>query len=264
MVDYVLQEVINHGSFGVVYKARDKATGETVAIKEELQGLSDSTKMEIRILDSLAPHPNIVEFKKVVLDGSDIFVVMEHVDSDLVKLREQMGTPFPPKLMKTLIFEILKGVAFLHENGVMHRDLKPANVLYGGEGRVKICDFGLAAPVGAPWGRGVGTRIYKAPETLFEWEGCAGEVDIWSVGCMMAQFVLDAPLFNGRSDEHQLQCIQRVLRGRTNPIRLIISIFGETRLSESGLNLLERLLAYYPCDRISARDALDHPWFTED
>ncbi|XP_047964855.1 cyclin-dependent kinase 11-like [Salvia hispanica] len=256
MVDYVLLEVINHGSFGVVYKARDKATGEIVAIKEELRGLSDSTKMEIQILDSLETHPNIVEFKKVVLDGSDIYVVMEHVESDLVKLREELGKPFPPKLVKTLIFEILKGVAFLHENEVMHRDLKPANVLYGGEGRVKICDFGLSARVGSLWGRGVGTRIYKAPESLVEWEGCTGKVDIWSVGCMMAEFVLDAPLFQGRSDDHQLECIRVGLWGLTNVIGAVMS---DTRLGESGLDLLKRLLAYYPWDRISAREALNHP-----
>ncbi|KAL1568147.1 [pyruvate dehydrogenase (acetyl-transferring)] kinase [Salvia divinorum] len=261
--DYMILKVISRGSFGVVYEARDMRTKEIVALKEELYGITRSTIMEVDILEALPRHPNIVEFKKPFAADGRLFVAMEYVESDLRKLREQMGTPFPLKLIKTLIFEILKGLAFLHENGVMHRDLKPANVLYGGEGRIKICDFGLAAYVGAPWGRGVGTRIYKAPETLFEWEGCAGEVDIWSVGCMMAQFVMDAPLFNGRSDEHQLQCIQRVLHGRTNPIRLIMSIFGETRLSESGLNLLERLLAYYPCDRISARDALDHPWFTE-
>ncbi|KAG6386621.1 hypothetical protein SASPL_151789 [Salvia splendens] len=261
--DYVILNVINRGSFGVVYQARDTRTKETVALKEELRGLTRSTKMEIGILEFLQPHPNIVGFKRPLLANGRIFVVMEHVESDLKTLREQMENPFPPKLIKTLIFEILKGVAYLHENGVMHRDLKPANVLYGREGRVKICDFGLAADVRLPWGLGVGTRIYKAPETLCEWEGCTDKVDIWSVGCMMAQFVLDAPLFHGRSDEHQLECIQDVLCGRTNLIELIVSISGETMLSQSGLNLLKKLLAYYPCERISAIEALEHPWFTE-
>ncbi|XP_047964857.1 cyclin-dependent kinase G-2-like [Salvia hispanica] len=261
--DYVILNVINRGSYGVVYQARDTRTKETVALKKELCGLTRSTKMEIKILEFLPPHPNIVGFKRPLLANGRIFVVMEHVESDLKNLREQLGKPFPPKLVKTLILEILKGVAFLHENGVMHRDLKPANVLYGGEGRVvKICDFGLAADVRLPWG--VGTRFYKAPETLCEWEGCTGKVDIWSVGCMMAQFVLDAPLFHGRSDKHQLQCIQDVLCGQANLIELIVSISGETILSQSGLNLLKKLLAYYPCERISAMEALEHPWFTED
>ncbi|XP_042039590.1 mitogen-activated protein kinase HOG1-like [Salvia splendens] len=152
--------------------------------------------------------------------------------------------------------------------GFVHRDLKPANILFGGKNRVKICDFGLSARLESLWGGGVGTMFYKAPEILDDSDAYTSGVDVWSMGCMMAEFVLDKPLFRGRSDGQQLKCIRRLVCGQTNLVRMYImsksaSLLGSTRLSESGLDLLKKLLAFDPSDRISARDALNHPWLEE-
>ncbi|KAG6384832.1 hypothetical protein SASPL_153651 [Salvia splendens] len=265
---YEILEVINKGSFGVVYKARDEATNETVAIKAAHGLLSDSALMEMDVLESLPRHKNIVGLKKILADRGALILVMEYVESDLKTAREKLQNPFPPKLIKTLIFEILNGVAFLHDQGFVHRDLKPANILFGGKNRAKICDFGLSARLESLWGGGVGTMFYKAPEILDDSDTYTSGVDVWSVGCMMAEFVLDKPLFRGRSDDHQLECIRRLVWPQTNLVRMYMSmsasLLGATRLSESGLDLLEKFLAFDPSDRISARDALKHPWFEED
>ncbi|KAL1568150.1 Mitogen-activated protein kinase 15 [Salvia divinorum] len=265
---YEILEVINEGAFGVVYKAKDKTTNETVAIKADHDGLSNSALIEVDVLESLPRHTNIVGFKKRVVEGDSLLVVMEYLEWDLKTMREKLRTPFPPDLIKALIFEILAGVAFLHDHGFVHRDLKPANVLFGSKNRTKICDFGVSARLGCLWGGGVGTMLYKAPEILADWHSYTSGVDVWSVGCMMAEFVLDKPLFNGRSDAHQLECIRSLVCG---PISLVplymamsVSLSGATKLSRSGLDLLEKLLAFYPWHRISARDALNHPWFKED
>lgn len=257
---------INRGAFGVVYRARDKISNEIVAMKEELEGLSPSTLAEINILESLPYHPSIVTFKQVAVEGDRVFVVMEHLKYDLVRARAVKGSPFALVEIKYLVEKILKGVRFLHDKGVMHRDLKPENVLLGGN-EVKICDFGLAVRLGAaiPYiPGGVGTIWYKAPEVL---EGSCKytcEVDMWSVGCMMAEFVLDRPLFPGRSDEHQLAYIRGVVCGPNSLLWRIFATFsGAAALSPSGRDLLGRMLAYDPSKRISAKDALEHAWFNE-
>lgn len=205
-------------------------------------------------------------FKGVVTEGPRVLVVMEHIKYDLKRLRAAKGKPFSLHEVKILVAEILNGVAFLPDNGVMHRDLKPANVLLGEGNAVKICDFGLSVRSGASCGH-VGTRWYKAPEVLVGSGKYTSAVDVWSVGCMMAELVLDRPLFEGRSDAHQLYCIREVLCRPTDMLRLrMCSSFSgaaATTLSRSGHDLLGRLLEYDPRRRVSARDALDHAWFQE-
>ncbi|XP_057808893.1 cyclin-dependent kinase G-2-like [Salvia miltiorrhiza] len=261
--EYEIEKEINRGAFGVVYRARDRKSKETVAMKEEVGG--GGLLMEIDILKSLPRHPNIVEFKKVARDGARVFVVMEYLEYDLQRVRAVMEQPFPLSITKTLMREILRGVAFLHHHGVVHRDLKPANILFGGANYdLKICDFGLSARLGSRCSAGAGTRWYKAPEVLGGCRSYTSAIDVWSVGCIMAEFVLDQPLFQGQSDAHQLACIREVLCGRTNLLRpLIMSASGAAPLNHAGFHLLGRLLAYHPNNRISAADALRHPWFAQ-
>ncbi|XP_041998320.1 cyclin-dependent kinase G1-like [Salvia splendens] len=148
--------------------------------------------------------------------------------------------------------QILDGVRFLHDNGVMHRDLKPANILINERNRLNICDFGLSR-----WENGSGsytpgmvTQWYRAPEILMGETNYTSAVDMWSVGCIMAELVLRKVLFPGKSEIEQLT--------------LIHSSLGHAMLCTStGLDLLLSLLALDPNQRITADDALKHPWFLE-
>ncbi|KAL0415610.1 UNVERIFIED_CONTAM: Cyclin-dependent kinase G-1 [Sesamum latifolium] len=141
--NYEYLNMIGHGSYGIVYKACDKRTGQIVAMKEEFNGLSTPTLREIAILKSLPQHPAIVGFKEVVRDDWDrVFVVMEHVENDLARFMAARRQPLRPNEVKCMMKQLLEGVKFLHENGVMHRDLKPSNILINKKGDLKICDFG--------------------------------------------------------------------------------------------------------------------------
>ncbi|KAL0342679.1 UNVERIFIED_CONTAM: Cyclin-dependent kinase G-1 [Sesamum calycinum] len=144
---YEYMDTISHGSYGTVYRAYDKRTGQIVALKEEFNGLSTSTLREIAILKSLPQHPAIVKIEVVRDDWDCVFIVMEHVENDLARFMAVRRQPLCPNEVKCMMKLLLEGVKFLHENGVMHRDLKPSNILINKKGELKICDFAIS---GAP------------------------------------------------------------------------------------------------------------------
>ncbi|KAL0415605.1 UNVERIFIED_CONTAM: Cyclin-dependent kinase G-2 [Sesamum latifolium] len=271
--DYDYLNVISHGSYGIVYRARDKKTGEIVAMKQELNGLSRSTLREIEILMSLPRHPAIVEFKGVVVDDwNRVFIVIEHVEDDLKGIMKGRKHPLSPNEVKCMTKQLLEGVKFLHENGVMHRDLKPSNILINRKGHLKICDFGLSRQFESEWGSyspRVGTLWYRAPEILAEVETYSTAIDMWSVGCIMAELLLKEVLFKERCDVDQRTKIYRIL-GRAKPDENLFMKFleaavisGVPLLKGIGFDLLKKLLEYDPDKRITAEAALEHDWFKE-
>ncbi|KAG6385951.1 hypothetical protein SASPL_154834 [Salvia splendens] len=259
---YQVLNVVSRGSYGVVYRAWDTEAGEIVAIKHELSGLSPSTIREIKILQSLPRHRSIVELKRVTVEErGKVLVVMEFLPSDLSRLIAARKVPFFAPQLKIMMCQILDGVRFLHDNGVMHRDLKPANILINEGNRLKICDFGLSR-----WENGSGsytpgmvTQWYRAPEILMGETNYKSAVDMWSVGCIMAELVLRKVLFPGKSEIQQLSLIHFSL-GHAMQAMLCTS---PPLLSATGLDLLLSLLALDPNHRITANDALKHPWFLE-
>lgn len=147
---------IDEGTYGVVYRARDKKTGEIVALKKvkmekEKEGFPLTSLREINILLSFH-HPSIVDVKEVVVGSSldSIFMVMEYMEHDLKGLMEAMKQPFSQSEVKCLMIQLLEGVKYLHDNWVLHRDLKTSNLLLNNRGELKICDFGLARQYGSP------------------------------------------------------------------------------------------------------------------
>ncbi|XP_062157483.1 cyclin-dependent kinase G-2 isoform X2 [Alnus glutinosa] len=211
---------IDEGTYGVVYRAKDKKTEDIVALKKvkmekEKEGFPLTSLREINILLSLH-HPSIVDVKEVVVGSSldSIFMVMEYMEHDLKGLMETMKQPFSQSEVKCLMLQLLEGVKYLHGNWVLHRDLKTSNLLMNNRGELKICDFGLARQYGSPlkpYTHLVVTLWYRAPELLLGAKQYSTAIDMWSLGCIMAELLSKEPLFNGKTEFDQLDKIFRIL-----------------------------------------------------
>ncbi|KAM5568147.1 hypothetical protein ABKV19_015955 [Rosa sericea] len=211
---------IDEGTYGVVYRAQDKKTGEIVALKKvkmekEREGFPLTSLREINILLSFH-HPSIVDVKEVVVGSNldSIFMVMEYMEHDLKALMETMKQPFSPSEVKCLMLQLLEGVKYLHDNWVLHRDLKTSNLLLNNRGELKICDFGLARQYGSPlkpYTHLVVTLWYRAPELLLGAREYSTAIDMWSLGCIMAELLSKEPLFNGKTEFEQLDKIFKIL-----------------------------------------------------
>ncbi|XP_058731829.1 cyclin-dependent kinase G-2 isoform X2 [Vicia villosa] len=211
---------IDEGTYGVVYRAKDKKTGEVVALKKvkmekEKEGFPLTSLREINVLLSFH-HPYIVDVKEVVVGSSldSIFMVMEYMEHDLKGLMESMKQPFSQSEVKCLMIQLLEGVKYLHDNWVLHRDLKTSNLLLNNRGELKICDFGLARQYGSPlkpYTHLVVTLWYRAPELLLGARQYSTAIDMWSLGCIMAELLSKEPLFNGKTEFDQLDKIFRIL-----------------------------------------------------
>ncbi|XP_031372286.1 cyclin-dependent kinase 10-like [Punica granatum] len=290
---------ISEGTYGVVFRAKEKKTGEIVALKKvkmstaypEL-GFPLSALREINILLSIN-HPSIVTVKEVVMDDHDnVFMVMEYMEHDLKGLVEMRKRPFSTSEIKCLMLQLLDGVKYLHDNWVLHRDLKTSNLLVNNKGELKICDLGLSRHYGSPLKPCtpvVVTMWYRAPELLLDAKEYSTAIDMWSVGCIMAELLANEPLFKGSNEPNQLDKIFRTLgtpnekiwpgfsklpgtakakfvKHPYNNLRKkfpATSFTGSTVLSESGFDLLNQLLTYDPEKRITADEALNHAWFQE-
>ncbi|NWV64647.1 CDK10 kinase, partial [Malurus elegans] len=211
---------IGEGTYGIVYRARDTLTDETVALKKvrmdnEKDGMPISSLREITLLLQLQ-HPNIVELKEVVVGNhlESIFLVMGYCEQDLASLLENMQTPFSEAQVKCIILQVLKGLQYLHENYIIHRDLKVSNLLMTDKGCVKIADFGLARTYGMPpkpMTPKVVTLWYRAPELLLGMTTQSTSIDMWAAGCILAELLAHKPLLPGTSEIHQIDLIVQLL-----------------------------------------------------
>ncbi|KAF9671678.1 hypothetical protein SADUNF_Sadunf12G0072500 [Salix dunnii] len=300
--EYERLNEINEGTYGKVYKARDKKTGEFVALKKvkmnvgrdkylEDYGFPLTSLREINILMSF-DHPSIVKVKEVVMGDLDsVFMVMEYMEHDLKGLMQAMKQPFSTSEVKCLMLQLLEGVKYLHDNWVLHRDLKTSNLLFNNQGELKVCDFGMSRQYGSPlkpYTSLVVTLWYRAPELLLGAKKYSTAVDMWSVGCIMAEMLTKEPLFTGKGEIDQLDKIFKTLgtpnetiwpglsklpgakanfvKQPYNQLRKkfpLTPFTGSPVLSDSGFDLLNRLLTFDPEKRITADDALNHPWFNE-
>ncbi|XP_047082660.1 cyclin-dependent kinase G-1-like [Lolium rigidum] len=287
---------INEGTYGIVSRAEDMETGETVALKKvkmenEREGFPLTSLREINILLSFH-HPSIVDVKEIVVgSGDSTYMVMEYMEHDLKAVMETMKQPYSQSEVKCLMLQLLEGVKYLHDNWVIHRDLKTSNILLNNRGELKICDFGLSRQYGSPlkpYTQLVVTLWYRAPELLLGATEYSTAIDMWSMGCIMAELLTKKPLFDGKRDIDQLSKIFKMLgtpnegiwpgysklpgakakfpKQPYNKLREkfpAVSFTGGLTLSEAGFDLLNRMLTYDPETRISADAALKHEWFRE-
>ncbi|CAN6328945.1 unnamed protein product [Urochloa humidicola] len=248
---------IADGASGTVYKARDRRTGETVAIKRLRAGggngdgdaFAAAFLREARCLEACRGHPSLVSLRAAHLPlhaGGDAFLVMEYAGRSLAEVLREDGSqrPLPEAEARRVMRRLLEGAAAMHSRGVIHRDLKPDNILLdarGGAAAVKICDFGLSRSVvlsgdaAPPLTPGVATLWYRAPEVILGSRDYDAGVDTWALGCIMAELLAGAPLFPGRSEMDQLNRVFDTLGMQDMP-----SWSGFAALPRAGSGLCRR------------------------
>ncbi|XP_073512892.1 cyclin-dependent kinase 11B-like isoform X3 [Phyllobates terribilis] len=282
---------VEEGTYGVVYRAKDKKTDEIFALKrlkmeKEKEGFPITSLREINTILK-AQHENIVRVREIVVGSNmdKIYIVMNYMEHDLKRLMETMKQPFLPGEVKTLMIQLLRGVRHLHDNWILHRDLKTSNLLLSHAGILKVGDFGLAREYGSPlkpYTPIVVTLWYRAPELLLGAKEYSTAIDLWSVGCIFGELLTQKPLFPGKSEIDQINKIfkdlgtpsEKIWPGYNElpaikkmtfseyPYNNLRKRFGAL-LSDQGFDLMNKFLTYCPAKRISADDALKHEYFGE-
>jgi len=278
-------EKVGEGTYGVVYKARDVKTGDTLALKKirldaEDEGIPSTAIREISLLKQLQ-HPNVVRLFDVILADQKLTLVFEYLDWDLKKYLDTHGScGLDPTTTKSFLWQLLQGISYCHESRVLHRDLKPQNLLINHDGELKLADFGLARCFGIPvrsFTHEVVTLWYRSPEVLLGSRHYSTPIDLWSVGCIFAEMASGKPLFPGKNTKNQLMKIFRVLGTPTlsdwpgmaelpefqpnYPSFEAQSLGKSVSLNHVGLDLLKAFFKYNPSKRISAENAVKHPYF---
>ncbi|XP_030651005.1 mitogen-activated protein kinase 15 [Nomascus leucogenys] len=291
---YVLRRQLGQGAYGVVWKAVDRRTGEVVAIKKIFDAFRDKTDAqrtfrEITLLQEFGVHPNIISLFDVIWaeNDRDIYLVFEFMDTDLNAVIRKGGL-LQDVHVRSIFYQLLRATRFLHSGHVVHRDQKPSNVLLDANCIVKLCDFGLARSLGdlpegpedQPLTEYVATRWYRAPEVLLSSHRYTLGVDMWSLGCILGEMLRGRPLFPGTSTLHQLElildtipppseedllalgsgCRTSVLHHLGSRPRQMLDALLPPDTSPEALDLLRRLLVFAPDKRLSATQALQHPY----
>ena len=284
---YTKVEKVGEGTYGVVYKCRVKDTNDFVALKKirlenEDEGIPSTSIREISILKQLR-HPNIVYLIDLIHGEKKLYLVFEYMDHDLKKFLDINNGPLTPELVKSYLFQILIAINFCHSKRILHRDLKPQNLLIDKDGIIKVADFGLARSFGIPiktLTHEILTLWYRAPEILLGQKEYSMPVDMWSIGLIFYEMAHRKPLFAGDCEIDQIFKIFQMFgtpNEKTWPgitklpeFKLTFPQFKGKGLSaynrnidNIGLDLLNKMIQIDPCKRISAKQALQHPYFND-
>jgi len=283
MERYTIIKEVGDGTFGSVWRAIHKESGEVVAIKKmKKKYYSWEECINLREVKSLRRmnHPNIVKLKEVIRENDMLFFVFEYMECNLYQLMKTRGKPFSETEVRNWCFQIFQALNHMHQRGYFHRDLKPENLLVTKE-LIKIADFGLAREISSepPYTEYVSTRWYRAPEVLLQATVYNAAVDMWAMGAIIAELFSLRPLFPGSSEADELYKICSILgtpNQRTWPegLQLAASIgfqFPQCEsihlsdvipsASEDAINLVSWLCSWDPRRRPTAVEVLQHPFF---
>ncbi|KAF9483692.1 Pkinase-domain-containing protein [Pholiota conissans] len=293
MERYQKIEKVGIGTYGVVYKARDNTTGTIIALKKirleaEDEGVPSTAIREISLLKELKDD-NIVRLLDIVHADQKLYLVFEFLDVDLKRYIEtgnQNRTPITLAIVKKFTHQLNSGLLYCHSHRILHRDLKPQNLLIDNRDNLKLADFGLARAFGIPlrtYTHEVVTLWYRAPEVLLGSRHYSTAIDMWSVGCIFAEMAMQGtPLFPGDSEIDQIFKIFRYVLlilgtpsedswpgvsqlpdykptfpqwSRQDVARIV------STLDQAGIDFLKQTLNFDSAKRLSAKRALQHPYF---
>lgn len=296
---YEISEPAGSGAYGTVVIANDTQKENSVAIKKierafEHKLFTKRTLRELKILRLLS-HENVVQLKTIQKPEDkdkfeEIYAVFETMETDLgsiIKSSQDLSIAH----IQFFLYQILRGMKYIHSAGILHRDLKPRNLLVNSNWDLKIWDFGLArADIPELYEAGamtdyIATRWYRAPELLLGSEDYSGAVDMWSIGWIFAEMLLRKPLIPGQDSENQLELIVGLLG---MPDKKFIANYSGGRLTEvfknlsvetkekgefanvfkdieekDALSLLKKMLRYDPKKRVTIEKALEHPFLAD-
>ncbi|PAA49099.1 hypothetical protein BOX15_Mlig000280g4 [Macrostomum lignano] len=209
---------IGEGAYGVVFKCRQRFTGELVAIKKFTESEEDPlihkiAMREIRMLKQLK-HDNLVNLLEVFKRKKRLHLVFQYIDHTLLNEMEAKPYGMDRGQIRKITYQLLDAISFCHSHNCIHRDVKPENILVTRDTKVKLCDFGFARLLTGPgdeYTDYVATRWYRAPELLVGDTQYGPPVDVWAIGCVFAEMLKGIPLWPGRSDLDQLYLIIKTL-----------------------------------------------------
>ncbi|XP_001991695.2 extracellular signal-regulated kinase 7 isoform X1 [Drosophila grimshawi] len=295
---------LGKGAYGIVWKAIDKRQNNTVALKKIYDAFRDETDAqrtyrEVAFLRAFRPHPNIIRLLDIFKSSNnlDFYLVFEYMDSDLHNVIRK-GNVLRAIHKRFVTYQLINAIRYMHSGNVIHRDLKPSNILIDNKCRIKVADFGLARTLcvkrrtnsdyeskdeldsGVMLTDYVATRWYRAPEILVASRRYTKGIDMWSLGCILAEMILQKPLFQGSSTINQIEKIVNALPDVTErDIESIGATFGSILLSkkivrdcrhsldelipyccDDAMSLIKSLLVLDPDGRLTAKESIAHPY----
>ncbi|KAF1980737.1 Pkinase-domain-containing protein [Aulographum hederae CBS 113979] len=273
-----------------------------IRLEAEDEGVPSTAIREISLLKEMNDPNVVRLLNIIHADGQKLYLVMEYLDLDLKKYMEALpvsqggrGKPLPegsgpalstmglgPEMVKKFMSQLVEGIKYCHSRRVLHRDLKPQNLLIDRDGNLKLADFGLARAFGVPlrtYTHEVVTLWYRSPEILLGGRQYSTGVDMWSAGCIFAEMCTRKPLFPGDSEIDEIFKIFRILGTPSEEEWPGVTSFPDFKssfpkwnrgdlstlvptLNDEGLDLLDAMLVYDPAGRISAKQSIIHPYFT--
>ncbi|KAJ4725949.1 Mitogen-activated protein kinase [Melia azedarach] len=280
---------IGRGAYGIVCSVLNTETNEMVAMKKIANAFDNHmdakrTLREIKLLRHL-DHENVVGVRDVVppplrKEFTDVYIATELMDTDLHQIiRSNQG--LSEEHCQYFLYQILRGLKYIHSANVIHRDLKPSNLLLNANCDLKICDFGLARPTSENefMTEYVVTRWYRAPELLLNSSDYTAAIDVWSVGCIFMELMNRKPLFPGKDHVHQMRLLTELLGTPTesdlgfvknedarryirqlplHPRQPLAQVFPH--VDPLAIDLVDRMLTFDPTRRITVEEALAHPY----
>ncbi|KAL3470529.1 MAP kinase MpkA [Aspergillus californicus] len=293
---YTVTKELGQGAYGIVCAATNVQTGEGVAVKKvtnvfSKKILAKRALREIKLLQHFRGHRNITCLYDMDIPRPDNFnetyLYEELMECDLAAI-VRSGQPLTDAHYQSFIYQILCGLKYIHSANVLHRDLKPGNLLVNADCELKICDFGLARGFSIDPEENAGymteyvaTRWYRAPEIMLSFQSYTKAIDVWSVGCILAELLGGRPFFKGRDYVDQLN---QILHYLGTPNEETLRRIGSPRAQDyvrnlpfmpkipfqrlfpnanpDALDLLDRMLAFDPSSRVSVEEALEHPYLS--
>lgn len=282
---------VGRGAYGIICSAKNSETNEEVAIKKIGNAFDNRidakrTLREIKLLRHMN-HENVIKIKDIIRppkkeNFKDVYIVCELMDTDLHQIIRS-NQALTDDHCQYFLYQLLRGLKYIHSANVLHRDLKPSNLLLNANCDLKICDFGLARTTSETdfMTEYVVTRWYRAPELLLNCSEYTAAIDIWSVGCVIMEIIKREPIFPGRDYVQQLLLITELLGSpedsdlgflRSDNARKYVNQLPHfpkqpfsrkfPDVSPLAMDLAEKMLVFDPSKRITVEEALNHPFIS--